>query len=238
MPRRWDDDDDDYRPVYRGPRNYEGTGASIGDAIGDAVVSVTTGAANLAENIAREARRNDVLRNMGDAAADVGDMIKNTTAELGERVGQEWQKAASKISGEPPPPPQGGGNRRMLGNMPPGCFCDMRGYACPLHRGREAWRTSADFKHHVAHNVDPERAGSKATGIAGDGIVPEPTSRNSQPISTKNTVYCPVHFASCWQSHRVMIQVSPRIGLTSTSILGVRSLALARRHARARRVQV
>ena len=56
----------------------------------------------------------------------------------------------------------------MLGNMPPGCFCDMRGYSCPLHRGRELWRFSKDYQLHVAHNVDPNNPGQRATGIAGE----------------------------------------------------------------------
>ena len=182
MPRRWDDDDDDdYNPVYKGSRNYESTTVSIGDAIGDAVVSVRNGAVNMAENISREARQNDALRGMGEAVADVGDMLKNTTADLSERVTHEWQRATSKITGEPHDATAG--NRRMLGNMPPGCFCDMRGYACPLHRGREAWRTSTGYQSHMAHNVDPKNAGEKATGIAGKSV-PENARRAAPPSPT------------------------------------------------------
>lgn len=183
--RRWDEDDRSASPVYRGSRHYEGAGASISEALSDAVVSVTTGAATIADKIGREARRNETLRSMGEAVTDVGDMLKHTTSDLGERVGHEWNKATSKITGDDRQPDASAAddkrNRRMLGNMPPGCFCDMRGYACPLHRGREAWRTSADYQLHVAHNVNPENAGQKATGIAGEGTIPMPEKARMTP---------------------------------------------------------
>ena len=41
--------------------------------------------------------------------------------------------------------------------MPEGCYCDMRGWACPLHKGNEKWRQSHVFTQHVAYN-DPTAA--------------------------------------------------------------------------------
>ncbi|KOO24342.1 hypothetical protein Ctob_006880 [Chrysochromulina tobinii] len=163
MPRRRSDeeDDDDYEPVYRGGRNYEGPGASFADGAGDFFDAVKKGAGELAEG------------------------IKETTLSLTEKVGQEVEKVTRQWDGkdEEQRQPQPGwqqrsgdsrkvtdevsGSRRMLGNMPPGCFCDMRGYACPIHRGQEAWRFSQDFRSHVQHNVDPDNASARAVGIAG-----------------------------------------------------------------------
>ena len=39
-PGRWDDDDDDYAPVYKGNRNYDSVGAKVGEAFSDLAVSV------------------------------------------------------------------------------------------------------------------------------------------------------------------------------------------------------
>ena len=131
------------------------------------------------DGIGRELNKHDVLR-------DLGTIVSDTTTDLGQRVGHEWTKVTETVSevtatvseqvskinlggeggGEP------AGSRRMLGDMPPGCFCDMRGYACPLHRGREAWRYSHDFKHHVENNIDPSNMGEKAIGLADPADVP------------------------------------------------------------------
>ena len=189
--RRWDDDDDDYNPVYRGSRNYEHPGASLGDSFGDAIDSVKRAASELTENIQREARKNDTLDKLGRSMSEIGENVKDATLDLTDRIGHEVNKATRKWDGDEDEHPssssrrqqsgrdsgssrrgggedsEGPGSRRMLGNMPPGCFCDMRGYACPLHRGQEAWRFSQDFQSHVRHNVDPENASAKAVGIAG-----------------------------------------------------------------------
>lgn len=49
--------------------------------------------------------------------------------------------------------------------MPEGCYCDMRGWACPLHKGHEKWRQSHVFTQHVAYN-DPNAAEVTDSGAA------------------------------------------------------------------------
>jgi hypothetical protein len=160
---------------------FQGMGSSIGDVIGDALVSARQATANLADNLAREARRNEVLRGIGDTAGEVGELVKEGALDLSERVGNEWQKVTEKVSGEDDSGrrEREQGSRRMLGNMPPGCFCDMRGYSCPMHRGRELWRFSKDYQLHVEHNVDPNNPGERATGIAGEAA--PGTNPNADP---------------------------------------------------------
>ena len=182
MPRsRWDDDDDD-RPAYRGPRDYESTSTSVGDVIGDALVSVKQATTSLTQELSKS----EVLRDVGDMMKETAQGVGEGLSDLSERVGNEWQRASDKLQGEERRQSGSGngggssGSRRMLGKMPPGCFCDMRGYACPMHRGREQWRFSDDFKQHVETNVDPSNMGTKATGIAGAAAVPisrTPTTR-------------------------------------------------------------
>ena len=58
MSRRYYDDDDDYEPIYRGDRNYEGVSSSIGDALSDLTVSVKkAGEKIMDEHARRECRR-------------------------------------------------------------------------------------------------------------------------------------------------------------------------------------
>ena len=87
--RRWDEDDDDYSPAYRGSRNYEGFGSSIGDTIGDAFDSVKRAASDLKENVEREAKKSDLLDRIGTSMRDIGENVKETTLDLSERVSQE-----------------------------------------------------------------------------------------------------------------------------------------------------
>ena len=164
----------------------QGVGASIGDALGDAFEAAKQGASDLTRNL----QRSDLLRDIGRGAAEVGEIVKETAVDLSERVGNEWDKAthgrpARRDRGGRDQPSEQSGSRRMLGNMPPGCFCDMRGYACPMHRGRELWRYSQDYRLHVEHNVDPSNMGQRATGIAGEASdEPPPKSSPRQPPST------------------------------------------------------
>ena len=133
--RRWDDDDDD-GPVYRGDRVYESPVSSLGEMVGDMVVSAKNAVGDMKEGLAREARRGEGLGAIGQNLAKMGESIKEGAIDLGERAVNEWNKASDRIS------ESGGradgqrreksGERRMLGNMPPGCFCDMRGYALSL----------------------------------------------------------------------------------------------------------
>ena len=140
-------------------------------------------ASDLKDNLDREVKKNDTLEKFGRSMSELGENIKETTLDISERVGNEVQKATSKLTGtdedndaasrastssrERENNDTDGGSRRMIGSMPPGCFCDMRGYACPLHRGKEAWRFSHDFQVHVRHNVDPQNASEKAVGLTG-----------------------------------------------------------------------
>jgi hypothetical protein len=172
--------------VYRGSRDYEGVSSSIGDKIGDAVVSMRNAAGRMADNLERDISRGEGVGAIPGKLNELGENIREGAAELSERVGNEWDKAADKVRegdrrssrgsrGErydDRPRESRSGERRMLGNMPPGCFCDMRGFACPLHRGREAWRNSHDYQTHVSHNLDSE-AGQLAHGIAGRSGSPE-----------------------------------------------------------------
>ena len=41
------------------------------------------------------------------------------------------------------------GRGKNTSNMPEGCYCDMRGWTCPLHKGHEKWRQSHVFTQHV-----------------------------------------------------------------------------------------
>jgi len=59
-----------------------------------------------------------------------------------------WGRARRAFSmGDDSPP-------RSQSSLPENCFCDMRGFACPRHRGREKWRQNHDYKIHVEHNID------------------------------------------------------------------------------------
>ena len=177
----------------------QGPLSSFGEAIGDAIDSVKAVTSNVADNVGREIAKNDILRKVGDGVADVAESIKEGAADLSERVGNEWEKATAKLDDRGRPvlsDPKSRddednekGSRRMLGSMPPGCFCDMRGYACPMHRGREAWRFTKDFQLHVEQNVDPEHAGARATGIAGDADVSagKPGEQRSPGSSSAST---------------------------------------------------
>mmetsp|Transcript_1909 Transcript_1909/g.6274 ORF Transcript_1909/g.6274 Transcript_1909/m.6274 type:complete len:163 (+) Transcript_1909:35-523(+) len=129
-PGRWDDDDDDYAPVYKGNRNYDSVGAKVGEAFSDLAVSV---------------------RKVADRVLDDGGT--NRGGRFDERRGSgssnnAWGRARRAFSmGDDSPP-------RSQSSLPENCFCDMRGFACPRHRGREKWRQNHDYKIHVEHNVD------------------------------------------------------------------------------------
>ena len=147
MSRRYYDDDDDYEPIYRGDRNYEGVSSSIGDALSDLTVSVK----KAGEKIMDEHARREVI----DKVKDHANAANRKVDELVEKAKEVIDAAAS--AADPPP-------RRSTSGMPDGCFCDMRGFACPKHRGREKWRQSQDYAIHVQHNL----GGQAADGGADD----------------------------------------------------------------------
>ena len=75
---KWDEDDEDdrYRPVYHGSRDYEGLSSSVGEALGDAFVAAKNATSTLVENVGRETsgvvegigrelNKHDVLRDLG-----------------------------------------------------------------------------------------------------------------------------------------------------------------------------
>jgi len=141
MPRssqRWDEEDDDYYPVYKGARNYESLGAKMGEAFSDLAVSVRRAAGNVLDDPA----------------------VSKQAAE----AGKTWEKAKKAVFGEEEPDD----DRRVASGLPANCFCDMRGFACPRHRGREKWRLAQDYKLHVKHNVEADGSSSE-TALGGGG---------------------------------------------------------------------
>ena len=132
---RWDQDDsDDERPIYRGPRNYEGATSVIGDAWDDLVTSVKRAA--------------EKIRDANDDGSD--------GPTLSERAKQSWEKA--KVEWE-----KMNEQQKNTSGMPEGCFCDMRGWACPKHRGKEKWRQSHVVKIHEAYNGGDGGAAASST---------------------------------------------------------------------------
>ncbi|KAL1523057.1 hypothetical protein AB1Y20_018017 [Prymnesium parvum] len=168
-PRRqgWDDDDDDdfhdRRPVFKGTRNYESFGSSLGEKIGDAVTTVAQAAGNLKEQLEREARKNDALDKLGSKFNNLGESIRQTDA--GNVIQKEWAKvtsAASKAIEERRLAAEREKDQaRSHSKMPPGCYCDMRGYPCPMHKGHEKWRTSTVYQQHLLYNSDGKEEGAR-----------------------------------------------------------------------------
>lgn len=166
MSRRWDDDDEelhDRRPVFKGSRNYESFGSSFGETLGDVATAAKNAAANLKEQIGR----NDALEKLGSKLNDVGESIKQT--DMGNSVQKEWKKVtagttkmleerrlAAEIEKE---------RSKSHSKMPPGCYCDMRGFACPLHKGHEKWRTGQVYQQHLKHNL----GGNDSSAAVGGG---------------------------------------------------------------------
>lgn len=147
---RWDDDDDNH-PVYKGPRNYDSVGAKVGEAFSDLAVSVRRAAGHVLDD--------------------------PTVSKKAAEAGKTWSKAKRVVFGADDDDDD---DRPAGSGLPENCFCDMRGFACPRHRGREKWRFGHDFQLHVKHNVDPSGstsetalgAGSKLAGATfGDDVV-------------------------------------------------------------------
>ena len=97
----------------------QGFGASFGEALGDAWDAAKQGASDLSHHL----QRNEIVRDLGRGAAEVGEIVKETAVDLSERVGHEWDKATN--GNEPRRRDRGGqrspeqsGSRRMTGNMP------------------------------------------------------------------------------------------------------------------------
>lgn len=178
--RHSDDDDDevhDRRPVFRGSRNYEGFGSSLGETLGDVAASVKLAAANLKEQISRS----DAIDKIQNKLSDVGDTLKRT--EVGAAVQKEFQKVAAATS-------KAVEERRLMAErekqrsrshskMPPGCYCDMRGYACPLHKGNELWRSGHVYQQHIKHNVEKANGGSTSASPDGGGTTSDQGPRRN-----------------------------------------------------------
>jgi len=137
---RWDEDDEEYHPVYKGSRNYDSVGAKVGEAFNDLAVSVRRAAGAVLEDPA----------------------VSKKAAE----ANKTWQKAKHAMFGDE----DSDDDRRGSSRLPDNCFCDMRGFACPRHRGREKWRFGHDFKLHVQHNVDSTGSASETALGAGSKL--------------------------------------------------------------------
>ena len=155
--RRYDNDDDD-RPVFRGNRNYEGVGVGVGEALGDMATAVK----RTTDRMVEEAKKSEVVNRLGN---QVEQMTKDVRGESKSQGGFTHQQHPSRGPqahlGACPPARAGGwgddGKGKNTSNMPEGCYCDMRGWTCPLHKGNEKWRQSHVFTQHVAYN-DPNAA--------------------------------------------------------------------------------
>ena len=72
-----------------------------------------------------------------------------------------------------------GMRRQNMSGLPDGCFCDMRGFDCPLHRGREKWRLHQDYQIHVQYNInsqqerDDESEANARTASAESSVKPD-----------------------------------------------------------------
>ena len=85
---------------------------------------------------------------------------------LSERAKQSWEKA--KVEWE-----KMNEQQKNTSGMPEGCFCDMRGWACPKHRGKEKWRQSHVVKIHEAYNGGD--GGAASNGAASDAAAEDNT---------------------------------------------------------------
>ena len=162
--RRYDDDDDD-GPIYRGNRNYEGVGASVGEALGDLATSVK----RTTDQLVQEAKRSETVRAIGSKMDELGEGAgwkgaNNPSARASRGRGDGWVDD---------------GKGRNTSGMPEGCYCDMRGFACPLHRGREKWREGHVFQQHVQFNG----GGNDADGTP----LEESTARAAAAVATSSS---------------------------------------------------
>lgn len=196
-----DDDDDEGRPVFRGSRNYEGPGTVIADAFGDLTVSVKKAAGHIKESIESNAKRNEMLEQLGKHVDKVGEQFGHTMAEMGDKFKEAGEIAkqvpvlvAEKAKSE-------AGRKRLerelakereevrsrnQSGLPSGCFCDMRGFACPLHRGQEKWRLAADYRLHLKHNTSERPSGTDSAGSSSSGNgLPACGTRSSDKDSAK-----------------------------------------------------
>ena len=174
MPRRsrWDQEDsDEERPVYRGPRNYEGATSVIGDAWDDLVTSVKRAA--------------EKIRDANDDGTD--------GPTLSERAKQSWEKA--KVEWE-----KMNEQQKNTSGMPEGCFCDMRGWACPKHRGKEKWRQSHVVKIHEAYNGGD--GGAAANGAASDAAAEDNTHLDALMAQLMTMGFEPERITQALTRHR------------------------------------
>ena len=169
---RWDQDDsDDERPIYRGPRNYEGATSVIGDAWDDLVTSVKRAA--------------EKIRDANDDGSD--------GPTLSERAKQSWEKA--KVEWE-----KMNEQQKSTSGMPEGCFCDMRGWACPKHRGKEKWRQSHVVKIHEAYNGGD--GGAAANGAASDAAAEDNTHLDALMAQLMTMGFEPERITQALTRHR------------------------------------
>lgn len=149
--RRYDDsDEDDYEPpVYQGSRNYDGFGAAMTDAFNDMAVSVK----KVATKFVEETKRKEIMSNVQSKVNEAGEAVEKAKKDAAKALEQAMRKdeRGTNTSG-----------------MPEGCFCDMRGFACPKHRGREKWRCERVYQQHIRHNVDGEAAAEGAPSAAAE----------------------------------------------------------------------
>lgn len=136
---RYDDSDSDDEPIYRGSRNYDGVGSSLGDAFNDLAVSVK----NVAGKLVDESKRKEIVSSLQSKISEAGETLEKVKKDTSKAFEHAMRKdeRGTNTSG-----------------MPDGCFCDMRGYACPKHRGREKWRQDRVYQQHIQHNFCGEVA--------------------------------------------------------------------------------
>ena len=145
--RRYDDDDD--RPVFRGNRNYEGVGVGVGEALGDMATAVK----RTTDRMVEEAKKSEMVSRLGN---QVEQITKDVRGEGKSQGGCFTSAPFLPVATGSPwhlPARAGGwsddGRGKNTSNMPEGCYCDMRGWTCPLHKGHEKWRQSHVFTQHV-----------------------------------------------------------------------------------------
>ena len=155
--RRHDNDDDD-RPVFRGNRNYEGVGVGVGEALGDMATAVK----RTTDRMVEEAKKSEVVNRLGNQVEQMTKDVRGESKSQGGFTTSTLLRGPQAHLGARHPPARAGGwgddgKGKNTSNMPEGCYCDMRGWACPLHKGNEKWRQSHVFTQHVAYN-DPTAA--------------------------------------------------------------------------------